>query len=510
MFVIGNDIEKVNRIVETKYGALRGAWGNDQTITVFRGVPYAAAPVGELRWREPQEPEAWEGVRDAIEFSARAWQPDIDAPNELYAKEFYQSKVVNSEDCLYLNIWTPCAKPGKNFPVLFWIHGGGLHGGYGFEPEFDGESFCKKGVILVTINYRLGILGFYGNSQLTKESEHHVCGNYGYLDQIAALKWVRENIYNFGGDPKNITVFGQSAGGGSTMALMTSPLTEGDMAKAIVQSGMLLFNYGGEIPATVSMKELEQMGNEFMELAGCKDIHELRQLSPKELMTMLGTGMGSKFRFGPCVDGYVLPQDPKEAVLSGNYKDIPYLVGNNLNEGGRHSMEKEAAAFEKTARDIFGEKADDFLKLCNPIGPASMGQALDALDSLYVGPRIFVHTQLKEGRKSAYLYSFHRQLPGSNDGAFHSSELWYVFGSLYRCWRPMEGADYDLSNLMSSYWANFARTGDPNGEGLPIWEPYTSRQPQNMVFDVESRMETVGLDPYQQFVISWLLGRGKE
>ena len=507
MFIIGNDIEKVNRVVKTNYGYVRGAWGNDQTITVFRGIPYAAPPVGDLRWRPPRKPEAWEGIRDALEFSARSWQPDMADPNDLYAKEFYQSKVINSEDCLYLNIWTPCAQPGKNYPVMFWIHGGGLHGGYGFEPEFDGEALCRQGVILVTINYRLGILGFYANSQLAQENEQQVSGNYGYLDQIAALKWVRENIYNFGGDPENITVFGQSAGAGSTMALMTSPLTGGDIAKAILQSGVFLFSFGGTLLPVGEMESMQKLGDKYMAAAGCKNIDELRQMSFEDLMKVPGIGFGGKFQFAPCVDGYVLPRIPAEAVLRGEYKNIPYLVGNNLNEGLGRAVINDMATFEKTARETFGKDADEFLRVCNAKNSQDIENALTSMDTFYVGSRAFAHLQISQKRQPAYVYSFHRQLPGSDDGAFHSSELWYVFGTLYRCWRPMTGADYELSAKMTAYWANFAKTGNPNGEGLPVWDAYTQEKPRDMVFDTQTGMRNVEEDACQEFVIEWLLNQ---
>ncbi len=506
MFVITNDFKPINRIVQTKYGYVRGAWGNDQTITVFRGIPYAAAPVGSLRWKAPQPPKAWEGVRDALEFGPRAWQPDRDDPEDLYKKEFYGNRVMNSEDCLYLNIWTPCAEPGNKFPVMLWIHGGALHGGYGFEPPFDGEAFCKKGVILVTFNYRLGILGFFASSQLSSESEQHVSGNYGYMDQMAALKWVKENIQGFGGDPDNITVFGQSAGAGSVMALVTSPLVQGDISKAIFQSGLFLYSFGQSMLPMGTLDQMEILGDDYITAAGCRDIDELRKLSFEQLMDVPGIGFGGRFAFAPCVDGYMFTEKPAEAILAGHYPDIPYMVGNNLNEGDVGRVEiKGLEAFRKTAESCFKDQAEDFMLMSNVKTQEDINKAVADMNMFYLSTRLFANVQLKNNRKPAYIYSFNRQLPGSEDGAFHSAELWYVFGTLSRCWRPMTGGDYELSEKMVSYWTNFAKAGDPNGDGLPIWDAYTKAQPREMIFDILRGQQKCCLNKYQEFIMNYIL-----
>ena len=513
MLVYDESIPKINRIAETKYGKLRGAWGDTPTYTVFRGVPYAKPPVGNLRWREPLEPDAWEGVRDALEFSGRSVQPDDTDENSLYRKEFYANVVQNSEDCLYLNIWTPKVEPGANYPVMFWVHGGGLHGGMGFEPQFDGEGFCRNGVILVTINYRLGLMGFYANSQLSAESEHHVSGNYGYFDQIAALRWVKENIYCFGGDPDNITVFGQSAGAGSVMNLVTSPLSKHLMSKAIIQSGVSVFKFGAdrglamgyfEIP---TLEKLEAMGDEFMCSLGCETIDEMRKIPAVELMTVPGMGFGGKYTFAPCIDGYMAQESVPEAMGKGKSANIPYLIGYNSDESSPDVRIKTVEDFEKAARRTFGDSADEFLKFADVKNEEDVRRIVFEMDGYNAGGKMFGVDQTRDDRKDVYLYYFSRQLPGSNHGAFHSSEQWYMFNSLRRCWRPMTGVDYDLAATMNKYWANFAKYGNPNGEGLLEWKCFSSDYPCEMQLDLTCGLRPVEITPVQKYLIEYVKNR---
>lgn len=424
------------RTARTHSGIVRGIRGNNPVYTVFKGIPYAQPPVGKLRWRPPMPVKSWGGEYLAFEYKNTATQPcRYDEP--LYGKEFFQNKEASGEDCLYLNVWTPAKSVEEKLPVLFWIHGGGYFGGSGTEPEFDGEGFCKRGVILVTINYRLGALGFLAHPQLLEESENNACGNYGLLDQIAALKWVRQNIDQFGGNPDNITIFGQSAGAGSVQALICSPLTRGDIKGAIMQSGGGVRKTG--LRAGLLAQALED-GVRFAACKGCKTIKELRSLPAEELIT----SMYDDIRFGPVVDGFVLKAQPSDIIMAGEHHPIQYMVGNTSNEGA----------------GPFGE---------------------DMTRDMTIANLTFAQLALEKGQLPCYIYLFDRDIPGDDHrGAFHAGELWYLFQTLDRCWRPFIGKDYEVAAAMADYWANFAKYGNPNGKGLPRWEPFTKETPQVM------------------------------
>lgn len=429
--------------VKTGKGIVEGI--QKEGYSLFLGIPYAKAPVGELRWRAPQEHEGWEGVYHADHYPNRSMQEAHPMP--FFDKEFYddpERKTPYSEDSLYLNIWTPAEDAGEKLPVAMWIHGGAFLGGCGHEKEFGGEAFCKQGVILVTINYRLGPLGFLAHPWLTGENRAMggpgVSGNYGSLDQIAALKWVREHIEAFGGDPENITVFGQSAGGESTHTLTTSPLTRGMISKAIIQSGLGLTR-------DRTLADAERDGLEFAENAGVQSLEEMRDLTVEQIFAAAGPLIGRGFAmdsmtFAPNIDGCLLEQGFDEALEQGNVHDIPYMVGS-------------------TKQDI----RVDLEKL-----------AEGELGVVYECCKHWGEERQKSGSKPAWVYYFTRQLPGDDAGAFHSSELWYMFGTLNRCWRPSTEADFALSDHMVTYWANFMKTGDPNGDGLPQWKPYADEQ----------------------------------
>lgn len=426
--------------VMTKKGLVEGTQKNG--FSLFLGIPYAKPPIGNLRWRPPQEAEAWEGVYRAQTFPPRSMQV-VGAPMGMYDKEFYDEpsyQTAPSEDSLYLNIWTPAESAGEGLPVAFWLHGGAFLGGFGHEKEFDGEAYCKHGVILVTVNYRLGPVGFLAHPWLSEESRlgggPAVSGNYGILDQIAALKWVRENIVFFGGDPDNITVFGQSAGCMSVQTLVSSPLTRGMIAKAILQSGVGL-------STRHSLETAERQGLEFAANAGVHSLEEMRALSFPQIMAAAGPLIGKGFAtneppYTPVTDGILLTDDYDRIIEEGRTLDIPYLLGST-----RDDIATNAAALAGGYR-----------------GP------------VFEGSRNWCMAQLKNGRDPAYLYYFTHALPGDDAGAFHSSELWYMFGTYGRCWRPMTEADAKLSLRMVAYWTRFMKTGDPNGKGLPRWSPY--------------------------------------
>lgn len=434
----------------TAQGPVKGVEENN--ISVFKGIPYAQPPVGELRWRLPQEPKQHADTLDCTRFGAASLQADR-TPGSFYWKEFYQEgDPVRSEDCLYLNIWTPAADNGKR-PVILWIHGGAYTGGYGHETEFDGRAFAGQGVILVTINYRLGMLGFLSHPILSADDPDGTSGNYGLYDQLAAVRWVKDNIASFGGDPDNITIMGQSAGAGSVQALVSSPLAEGLVSKAIIMSGGGL----GGIIAPRTQADALKAGEAMWASAGIRSAEDMRaypvekfnELTANYMMSNPGVGLP----FSPCVDGRLLTGTFDDVARAGNQLDIPYMIGYTSEDLAPQVMEKAAADWSLLLEG--------------------------------------------QGLRPAFVYRFCHDLPGEDlpaeqggmKGAFHSSELWYVFDTLGRCWRPMTAADTRLSDQMVRYWTNFARTGNPNGAALAPWMPYTAANPAVMEFDIDTAVE---------------------
>ena len=433
-------------ILRIEGGLVKGVPTETPGVTVFKGIPYAAPPVGELRWKAPQPVKPWSGLKVCDSWGHPAWQMSH-TPGGYTPEFFFDGDPEFSEDCLYLNIWTPAAgKAEAKLPVTLWIHGGGYVAGWGFEPEMDGEEWAAHGGILVTFNYRLGLLGFLAHPALSSESPDGVSGNYGMLDQIAALKWVKENISAFGGDPDRITIMGQSAGAMSVQTLVTSPLSKDLIAGAIIQSGggiresQLL----GGSPISVA----EASGKELMDWAGCSTLEQMRALPAKDLLTMTSkfrteTGKPAIGLTAPIIDNYALSETFSQAALEGRIADVPYMIGCTLDD---------------------------------------MGALANGIDR-------FCAERQKAGG-TAYAYRFDRRLPtdGRPDvlkGAFHSSELWYMFKSLRFCWRPFIEGDYDLAEQMITCWTNFAAFGNPNGEKAGPWTPCTEENPQFMIFKLD-------------------------
>ncbi len=436
-------------MVATRYGKIEGV-DQGNYITYF-GVPYARPPIGDLRWRAPKELEPWEGVYRADDFRNKCMQEEFLSPP--YDKDFYSQPEYNrpmSEDCLYLHMWVPKKEEGalgdQKFPVAFWIHGGAYMGGYSSEMEFDGKAYCERGVILVSVEYRCNLFGFLAHPWLTAENELHISGNYGILDQIAALKWVYENIEAFGGDREQITVFGQSAGAMSVQTLVSSRLTEHMIAGAVMQSGG---SYGGGLHRDMKLAELESYGEIFADIIHADSLVELRSKTAEEIMAAAGEFMekvlpqaGGLFLV-PVIDGYVLDCGYYEAVDQGKIRDIPYILGSTKN-------------------DIL-------------VTPKMMQKG--EFSDLYKGCTAFSYKLEELGQKPAYVYYFTRDLPGDDLGAWHSSELWYMFGTMDRCWRPWEESDHALSAQMLDYWTHFMKTGNPNGSERPVWKPCKKEEP---------------------------------
>ena len=433
-------------ILTVEGGRIQGVQTETKGVTVYKGIPFAAPPVGELRWKEPQPVVPWDGIKVMDTFGAPAWQAKH-TPGGYTPEFFFDGDPEFSEDCLYLNVWTPAAgKPDKKLPVTLWIHGGGYSAGWGFEPEMDGEEWAAHGGVLVTFNYRLGVLGFMTHPALSAESPHHVSGNYGMLDQIAALKWVKNNIAQFGGDPDHITIMGQSAGAMSVQTLVTSPLSKDLIAGAIIQSG------GGitDAPALGGnpLAASEEAGKTLMDWAGYDTLEKMRAATPEELMGLSMRYMQETHQFlragtSPVVDGWAYPETFNQAALAGRIANVPYMIGCTLDDMG------------------------------------ALGRGIDR----------FCFEREKAGIP-AYAYQFARRLPtdgreGVLQGAFHSSELWYMFKSLRFCWRPFVQGDYELAEQMITCWTNFAACGNPNGANAGAWTPLTQADPNYMVFKLD-------------------------
>ena len=430
-----------NLVLSIQGGQIKGVETPTKGVVMYKGIPFAAPPVGKLRWREPQPVVPWKGVKIANAYGAAAMQIKWD-PQSFYGREWRASgSVPFNEDCLYLNIWTPVAgDKRKKLPVAMWIHGGGYREGFAFEPEMDGgEDWASRGVILVSVTYRLGVIGFFSHPLLSAESPHGVSGNYGLMDQAAALKWIYDNIEQFGGDPNNITIFGQSAGAGSVQSLCASPISKNMVSKAISMSGGGLSNARPGIPLDTA-----QMANKkFMDYFGKTTLDDMRTLSFDELIQMSQKYLdATKTRIGwsPVIDNYFLKKTFTDAATAKEIPDIPYMIGFTANDLG------------------------DMTK------PVSDFCALRSTQSI----------------KPAYAYLFQRQLPGDSSGAFHSSDLWYIFHSMKHSWRPFTEGDKALSNQMVDYWTNFAKYGNPNGKSGDVWKPYTTQSPQFLVLDADS------------------------
>lgn len=493
------------RETKVENGRVKGVACGWPSITAYYGIPYAAPPVGKLRWHEPMPAADWEGVRDCARPSAKCPQLGVE-PGGFFEREFYPIKEEMSEDCLYLNIWTPAQSTSEKLPVIFWVHGGAFMTGYGHSAHFDGEHFARQGVILVTINYRLNVFGWMVDKELSAESEHGVSGNYGLLDQIFALKWVRRNIAAFGGDPDRITIAGQSAGAACVQALCSSPLCRGDFAGAIFQSG-------GGIDALPGMKypalaDVEAV-MDIQKSLGVANIAEARELSAEELLARwLKTMPGKQIWRTPVIDGYVLPKDSAQIVYDDEAAHVPYLIGFTAKEGIVTTPTIES--FRAWAKDAFGDKADEFLALVNPT-EENFEEIKKALftECLQAGTAAWALTLEKQNRGPVYVYELARDLPGDNMGPFHAADLWYVFKTFMRAWRPWEGRDFEVARDMNTYWANFAKGLDPNGDRMPQWAPYTAASPQVMVFGNEkTEMQTLPENSRTAFRRQYLLNRG--
>jgi para-nitrobenzyl esterase len=461
-------------------GKVRGAVSGGGAV--FKGIPFAAPPVGDLRWREPMPVKAWQGVRDGTQFSSRCMQGGQNV----------------SEDCLYLNVWTPEWPSKSRRPVMLWIHGGGNFAGSGSEANFDGESLARRGVVLVTANYRLGAFGFLAHPELTAESRHHSSGNYGLLDQVAAMKWVRENIERFGGDPRNVTIFGESAGSLDINVLMTSPLAKGLYTRLIGESGPVV--------APPPLAEGEKKGLSVAANLKAGSLKELRAIPAQDLQK--ATGQGLQFLgplLGVVVDGWVLPRAPFEVFQAGQQHKVDLLLGSNARElsrpffpvaGLKEGIEAEFGPLTSRAMEVYGVK-DGAEPAADPVYGNAMAQwATDSQFRCGTVAQLIWHS--RAGNRS-YQFQFSRVPPGrETQGAAHGYEIPYVFGTLDAAGRAQNAPKYNatdeaVSGYMQQYWTNFAKAGDPNGGSLPKWPKFDPTARAFMDFTADGPVAREGL-----------------
>jgi len=453
-------------VIKTVNGPVSGIKKGE--VSIYKGIPFAAPPVGELRWKAPQPVTNWTEVRKCESFSASPMQGKP-VPFMMWTEEFIAPPEPLSEDCLYLNVWTAAKTANEKLPVFVWIYGGGFVSGSAACAVYDGEELAKRGIVFVSINYRVGAFGFLAHPELSKESGGKGSGNYAFLDQLAALQWIQKNITAFGGDPNNVTIAGQSAGSFSINALVASPLGKGLFHKAIAQSGGLLGTSRAR-PLQVA----EKSGQKFFENAKAGGLKKLRAASAEEIQQFASTmPWGS---FSPVLDGYVLPTNLLTHFQDGKHNDVPLLTGwvtGDATLNGNANL--PPAKFKEESIKKYGSRSDEFLKLF----PADSNKQAKA-SQLKLGLCDFAalpsHLWARYNKREAYLYQVDfvpTDKPGfPNYGAFHTSEVPYALHTLHLWNRPWQPRDLEMETVMSAYWINFIRTGNPNGSGLPDWKPY--------------------------------------
>ena len=507
--------------VTTANGVVEGEFDVRSKVQSFKGIPFAQPPVGNLRWKAPQPPTNWVGVKQTKKFGPRAVQP------ALFGDMGFRSDGM-SEDCLYLNVWTPAKSANDKLPVLVYFYGGGFAAGDGSEYRYDGENMAKKGIVTLTVNYRLGIFGFFSHPELTQESPNRASGNYGLLDQTAALRWVKANIAKFGGDPNRVTIAGESAGSIAVSAQMASPLAKNLIAGAIGESG-------GSINPTLSpipLKEGEKIGAEFAKKIGVPTLKELRALTTLELyLKSSDAGMGA---FKTTIDGYFLPKTLPEIFEAKQQAMVPLLVGWNSEEMSYRMLtqgkELSNDTYKQRVKDLYGDKADEVLKLY----PAGNAEVTEQSATDLAGDRFIAYStwkwfdlHVKNSNQPVYRYFFSRPRPDMKEadleaglaggvikkdkkspkppkpkGAVHSAEIEYAMGNLAtnKVYDWTED-DYKVSETMMNYFANFIKTGNPNGDKLPQWPAAKNEsKPEIMVIDTETKAQRAENDARYWFL----------
>jgi len=500
--------------VRTKNGIVEGTGPQSSGVRMFKGIPFAAPPIGELRWKAPQPVKDWQGVRPATQFGPRCMQQSV------FGDMNFRSNGM-SEDCLYLNVWTPAASAADRLPVLVYLYGGGFRAGDGSEPRYDGESMARRGIVALTVNYRLAEFGFFAHPELTSESPRHASGNQGLLDQAAALEWVKQNIAAFGGDPAQVTVAGESAGSISVSALMASPIAKGLFARAIGESGGM---FGPTLPP-VPLADAERLGTQFATTLGASTLADLRALSTQQIFDAAAKRTGGAFPLA--IDGYFLTKLPADTFAAGNQAHVPLLAGSNSQEmGSRQLLGADPVTpdgFEQAVRRQFTTGADEVLKAYAPSKPEDVEQAATDLASdrfIAYSTWKWMDAHGRTGGNPVYYYYYSHPRPAMTAamgnavpglaggvttapntnvsrqppprGAVHSAEIEYAMGNLETNkvfeWTP---DDFTVSQKMQGYFANFIKTGNPNGSGLPEWQAANGGAVvKRMRLDVEPRLET--------------------
>jgi len=491
--------------------------GANNDVRAYKGVPFAAPPVGALRWKAPQPVKGWAGVRACTEYGPSCPQPNL-------LERTYGTKLgPTSEDCLYLNVWTAAKRPTDRLPVMVWIHGGGYTMGSGSTLAYDGAAFARQGVVLVTINYRLGPFAWLAHPQLSKESSHNSSGNYGLLDQIAALEWVKRNIAAFGGDAGRVTIFGESAGAGSVCFLMASPLARGLFHRAIAESGSA-FGANRHLRETwYGQESAEKMGERVArEMAGgqaADPIAALRAKSAEEILNSSNVAATSFFsgdanRFAPIVDGWVIPDDPGAIFEAGRQANVPLIVGTNADEGSIFVLSAPVAtvdAYRVALRRLYDARADEVLALypASDAVEARRGLSHIITDAFFItGARYFAETASKVNGKT-FVYHFTHVTGDPRRrmlGAFHASEIPYVFMTQDVVGTATyDDKEHELGRAMSAYWAQFAATGDPNGAGRPAWPKYDAASDRHIEFGdqiaVKANLRKPAVDLFERIAL---------
>ncbi len=507
-------------------GEIRGVSSSDLNVTMFRGIPYAQPPVGALRWRAPQLVIPWKGVRDCLEPAAVPMRN----PVRQNPKDWGYNEIPAQEDCLYLNVWTPAKSREEKLPVMVWIFGGGFTAGDSYQPVFEGTKFASRGVVFVSLNYRLDLFGLFAHPEITAQHRADGCTNFTFLDQAAALAWVKRNIAAFGGDPENVTLFGHSAGGGSVINQLISPKTEGLFQKAIVMSG-------GGIPAAgkislPTLAELEAVGLEFQQWLGCRNLDEVRaipgpglleksrafcsQRAPLSAGLPFRRGVKPMFRWPSCVDGDFLPMSPALAILKRRQKNIPIITGHALCDFLIPPLAEDLEELKAEAVQNYGERAGEYLKAidfdCGDFekireNATYANQCLTALNWCQ-------WADVCGGFAPMYAYCVDQPRPEDPLGTSHGVDVDYFFDNLYYMRKAHVGADYDVSRQANLYFTNFAKNGDPNGvdhDGAPLpnWTPYTAADPREMRFKGGAHMEDKQSD-LMRFLIDYSLAWHRE
>jgi len=472
LFFMGQIIAQQPSPVKVDGGMLQGK--TEDGLTVYKGIPFAAPPVGDLRWRAPQPAAKWDGIKQATDF----------APGPIQGGNPPSGK---SEDCLYLNIWTPAKSAKDKVPVLVWIYGGGFGAGATSEANYSGENLAKKGVVLVSIAYRVGQLGFFVHPELSAENPNHVSGNYGLLDMISGLQWVKKNIAAFGGDPNKVTIFGESAGGIAVSMLCASPLAKGLFQGAISQSGG---NFGPPRPTTYPgenqkrLADAERDGETYLKNAGVSSIADLRKLPADKLPAARGMSW-------PIIDGYVIPDDQVKLYLAGKFNDTPILVGYNSDEGASFSPPRTPEAYIEGVKSRYGSFAESLIK-AYPAGTTTVPKtARDLARDAAFGWQtwIWARLQSKMGKSKAFYYYFDQHpdypadSPQADRGSPHGQDVAYVFQHLNASNPQITKTDQEISEAIATYWTNFAKTGDPSGTGVPVWPAFSDANPVVMYFN---------------------------